>query len=64
VAWKDKLQAREKDLFGKCVSAQIEGDSEKAKMYANQCAEVRKIIRLVAGTEETLSMLSTPRRMN
>jgi len=60
VAWKGKLQTREKDLFGKCVSAQMEGDSEKATMYANQCAEVRKIIRLVVGTEETLSKLSTP----
>jgi division protein CdvB (Snf7/Vps24/ESCRT-III family) len=60
VAWKNKLQAREKELFGNCVSAQMEGDSEKATMYANQCAEVRKIIRLVAGAEETLSKLSTP----
>jgi division protein CdvB (Snf7/Vps24/ESCRT-III family) len=60
VAWKDKLQTREKELFGKCVSAQMEGDSEKATMYANQCAEVRKIIRLVAGIGETLSKLSTP----
>jgi len=64
VAWKNKLQAREKELFDKCVSAQMVGNSETARMYANQCAEVRKIIRLVAGTEETLSMLSTPRRMN
>ena len=58
VAWKDKLHAREKDLFGKCVSAQIEGDSEKAKMYANQCAELREIIRLVSATAETVSKLS------
>ena len=61
VAWKNKLQAREKELFGECVSAQMEGDSEKATMYANQCAEVRKIIRLVAATAETLSKLSTPK---
>ena len=53
--WKNKLQAREKELFDECVSAQMEGDSEKAKMYANQCADVRKIIRLVAGTMEALS---------
>lgn len=59
-AWKDKLQTREKELFGKCVSAQMEGDSEKARMYANQCAEVRKIIKLVTGTEETLSKLNAP----
>ena len=60
VAWKDKLQTREKELFGKCVSAQMEGDSEKATMYANQCADVRKIIKLVTRVEETLSKLSTP----
>ena len=60
VAWRGKLQTREKELFGKCVSAQMEGDSVKATMYANQCAEVRKIIRLVTGTEETLSRLSIP----
>jgi len=64
VAWKNKLQTREKELFSKCVSAQMEGDSEKATMYANQCAEVRKIIRLVAGTAETLSKLSTPGRLS
>jgi division protein CdvB (Snf7/Vps24/ESCRT-III family) len=64
VAWKNKLQTREKELFDKCVSAQMGGDSETAKMYANQCAEVRKIIRLVAGAEETLSILSTPRRIS
>jgi len=60
VAWKNRLQAREKELFGKCVSAQIEGYSETAKIYANQCAEIRKIIRLVAGAEGALSKLSTP----
>jgi division protein CdvB (Snf7/Vps24/ESCRT-III family) len=59
-AWKNRLQIREKELFGKCVSAQIEGDSETAKMYASQCAEVRKIIKLVAGAEGALSKFSTP----
>lgn len=59
-AWKDKLQTREKELFGKCVSAQMEGDTERAKIYANQCAEVRKIIRLVAGAAEILSKLTLP----
>jgi len=57
--WKDKLWIREKELFGKRVSAEMEGDSAKATTYANQCAEIRKMIRLVARTEETLSKLST-----
>jgi len=60
-AWKAKLQRREKELFEKCVSAQMEGDPSKATMYANQCAEIRKIVRLVTGTELTLSRLSTPK---
>jgi len=58
--WKTKLEMREKELFDKCVSAQLEGDRPKATLYANQCAEIRKIIKLVSGTEETLSRLSTP----
>jgi len=58
MAWKNKLQAREKELLGKCFSAQMKGDSETAKMYANQCAEVRKIIRLVAGIMESFSTQS------
>jgi len=59
-AWKARLQRREKELFEKCVSAQMEGDSTKATMFANQCAEIRKIIGLVTRTELTLSRLSTP----
>jgi len=59
-AWKNRLRIREKELFDKCVSAQVEGNSETAKLYATQCAEVRKIIRLVAGAEGALSKLRTP----
>jgi len=61
-AWKDKLQARENELFGKCVWAQMEGDSETARIYANQCAYVREIIRLVGRTEEPLSKMSEVKR--
>jgi len=60
IVWKDKLQSREKELFAECVSAQMKGDSARATMYANQCAEIRKIMRLVTGAVETLSKLSTP----
>ncbi len=59
-AWKQKLETREKELFDKCVSMQLEGDRASAVMYANQVAEIRKIIRLVIGTEQFLLRLSTP----
>ena len=55
IVWKDKLQSRENELFAECVSAQMKGDSGRATMYANQCAEIRKIMRLVTGAVETLS---------
>ena len=60
VEWKTQLEMREKELFDKCVSAQLEGDKTKAALYANQCAEIRKIIRLVTGAEQTISQLTTP----
>lgn len=60
-AYKDRLSHREKELFQECVSAQVEGDAIKAKLYANQCAEMRRMIKLVGGFEEMLSQLGTQR---
>ena len=59
-SWKARLEEREKELFEKVVSMKVKGDQVGATMYANQCAEVRKIIRLVDDTEQVLSRLSTP----
>ena len=60
-AYKDRLSRREKELFQECVSAQVEGDAVKAKLYANQCAEMRRMIKLVGGFEEMLSQLRVGR---
>ena len=35
--FKSRLQLRDKELFEKCVSAQMARDSTSASMYANQC---------------------------
>ena len=59
--YKDRLTRREKELFQECVSAQVEGDPVKAKLYANQCAEMRRMIKLVGGFEEMLSQLGAQR---
>lgn len=59
-SWRARLEEREKELFEKVVSMQVQGDQVSATMYANQCAEVRKIIKLVDDTEQVLSRLSTP----
>ena len=52
--FKSRLQLREKEIFEKCVSAQMARDSISASMYANQCAEIRRLIRLVSSMEHTV----------
>jgi len=49
--FKSRLQLRDKELFEKCVSAQMARDSTSASMYANQCAEIRRLTRLVSNLQ-------------
>jgi division protein CdvB (Snf7/Vps24/ESCRT-III family) len=42
-----KMEQHEKELFEKCVAAQAMGDDARASLYANECAEVRKISKLL-----------------
>ncbi len=39
-----QLQTRDKDLYNKCVSALQAKKNDLATMYANECAEIRKMI--------------------
>jgi len=41
-----KMQQRDKELFKKCVDAQIAKDNARASMYAEECAEIRKIAKV------------------
>ena len=41
-----KMQQRDKELFRKCVDAQLSKDSARASMYAEECAEIRKIAKV------------------
>ncbi len=42
-----KLQAYDKQLFEKVVNAIIEGDKNRAAMYANEVAEVRRMAKII-----------------
>ncbi|KYH37567.1 MAG: hypothetical protein AYL29_005680 [Candidatus Bathyarchaeota archaeon B24] len=42
-----RMNQHEKQLFEKCVAAQAMGDETRASLYANECAEVRKISKLL-----------------
>lgn len=42
-----KMQQRDKELFKKCVDAQLSKDKARASMYAEECAEIRKIAKII-----------------
>jgi division protein CdvB (Snf7/Vps24/ESCRT-III family) len=49
-----KLQQRDRDLFQRCVGAQVSKDIDHARLYANECAEIRKIAKVVLGSQLAL----------
>jgi division protein CdvB (Snf7/Vps24/ESCRT-III family) len=49
-----RVQQRDKDLFQRCVGAQLSDDPAHARIYANECAEIRKIAKVVLGSELAL----------
>jgi division protein CdvB (Snf7/Vps24/ESCRT-III family) len=51
------LKEREKETFEKCVEAQMARDENLASMYANQCAEIRKLIDSTVSNENLLNRI-------
>jgi len=49
-----RLHERDTELFQRCVGAQVSNDAGHAKIYANECAEIRKIAKVVLGSELAL----------
>lgn len=49
-----QLRRRDQDLFDKCVESQRTGDLLRAHMYADECAEIRRIARLVLANQLVL----------
>jgi division protein CdvB (Snf7/Vps24/ESCRT-III family) len=48
------MQHRDKELFDKCVAARASGDMTRAGLYAEECADVRKIAKIVLQSELAL----------
>lgn len=42
-----RMQQHDRTLFEKCVAAQTTKDASRAAMYANECAEVRKMQKVI-----------------
>ncbi len=49
-----RLQQRDTELFQRCVGAQLSNDPGHSKIYANECAEIRKIAKVVLGSQLAL----------
>jgi division protein CdvB (Snf7/Vps24/ESCRT-III family) len=41
-----RMQQHDKDMFDKCVRAQVGKDGARASMYANECAQIRKMAKV------------------
>jgi division protein CdvB (Snf7/Vps24/ESCRT-III family) len=53
-----RMQQHDKDIFNKCVSSQVAHDSARASMYANECAEVRKMAKVTLQCQLALEQVS------
>ena len=53
----ENLRKEDNNLFESCVKARMENDTVHAMMYANECAEIRKIALLVVSSKYALEQM-------
>ncbi len=49
-----RLQLRDKEMFQRCIGAQLSKDNAHAALYANECAEIRKMAHITLSSELAL----------
>jgi division protein CdvB (Snf7/Vps24/ESCRT-III family) len=49
-----RLQMRDKEMFQRCIGAQLSKDNGHAALYANECAEIRKMAHITLSSELAL----------
>ena len=53
-----RMQQHDRDIFSKCVNSQLAHDTARAAMYANECAEVRKMAKVTLQCQLALEQVS------
>jgi division protein CdvB (Snf7/Vps24/ESCRT-III family) len=53
-----RMMHQDRELFGKVVAAQVANDHARAAMYANECAEVRKMAKTVLRCQLALEQVT------
>jgi len=49
-----RIRKHDQKLFDKCVNSQLSKDKARAALYANECAELRKMVRTALGCQLAL----------
>ncbi len=49
-----RLQQRDREMFQRCIGAQLSKDMAHAALYANECAEIRKMAHITLSSELAL----------
>ncbi len=52
-----KIQQKDQELFERSIGAQVSKDLARARLYANECAEVRKIAHIVLSSQLALEQV-------
>ncbi len=52
-----RLHSRDQELFQRCIGAELAKDYAHAKLYANECAELRKIAKVVLSSQLALEQV-------
>ena len=50
----ERLYQRDKEILQRCVGAQLCGDNDRSKIYANECAEIRRMYTTAKATQISL----------
>jgi len=53
-----RMQQHDRDIFAKCVNSQVARDTARASMYANECAEVRKMAKVTLQCQLALEQVT------
>jgi division protein CdvB (Snf7/Vps24/ESCRT-III family) len=53
-----RMNQHDKEIFAKCVAAHMAHDTARAAMYANECAEVRKIAKVTLQSQMALEQVA------
>ena len=49
-----RLKQRDQEMFQRCIGAQVAKDSSHARIFANECSEIRKIAKVVLASQLAL----------